>query len=349
MPANSVPGCIFSPSMNGEQQHAGTINRLTALWALCESGLGGWLFALKIPLTGFLVGGFAVLIISLICWYSKGSAKTLLSSLVLVLLVKATVSPHAPLPAYLAVSFQGVAGLALFRLIPHFRLATLLLGILAMLESAFQKLIVLTIIFGNALWEAINQLWKGIVKDFPIASGKGSWYVIGIYGGIYLLWGIVVGLWAGRLPRLLEEESGRLMDSYREHPALIAPTRKPERRRKNKWLPLVLILVAIMAVFLARDRIHTALYVLLRSVVVTAALYVVLLPLGRRLLQRWTRKAEAGKKKQLQDVLDYLPVLRGHIVPAWQFCAAQYKGLRRYRNFILLMILISLQPAPDAS
>lgn len=330
------------------QRHTAAVNRLTALWALSESGLGGWLFALKIPLTGILVGGFAVLVISLIAWYSKGSAKTMLSSLVLVLLVKASVSPHSPLPAYLAVSFQGLMGVLLFRVCSGFRLAALLLGILAMLESAFQKIITLTLIFGNALWDAVNQLWKGIVKDFSLsASSSGAWYVIGIYGTVYLVWGIIIGAWAGRLPVLLDRESQSLLHAYRQSPHQPAGTQPAGKRKRFKWLPLLLVLIAIVAVFLAQHRVQTALYVIIRSVAVTLALYVILVPLGSRLLRRWTRKAATGRQQQLREVMDFLPVLRSHVAPAWQFCRTQYSGLRKYRTFILLLIVLALQPDPD--
>ena len=40
--------------------------RLTALWALIEAGLGGLLHAFHLPFTGIILGGFAVLIISLL-------------------------------------------------------------------------------------------------------------------------------------------------------------------------------------------------------------------------------------------------------------------------------------------
>ena len=86
------------------------VNRLTALWALNESGLGGVLHAAKFPFTGIFVGGFAVILISLIARYSNYSFKAILKATAMVLMIKAAVSPHSPFPAYLAVSFQGLLG-----------------------------------------------------------------------------------------------------------------------------------------------------------------------------------------------------------------------------------------------
>ena len=42
------------------------IQRLTAVWAFCESGLGGILHAMQMPFTGLVVGGLAVIIICFI-------------------------------------------------------------------------------------------------------------------------------------------------------------------------------------------------------------------------------------------------------------------------------------------
>jgi len=66
--------------------------------------------ALKLPFTGFFVGGFAVLCIGLLAHISHKNAAVILRSTLLVVLVKAIVSPYSPPTAYLAVSFQGVIG-----------------------------------------------------------------------------------------------------------------------------------------------------------------------------------------------------------------------------------------------
>ena len=128
-------------------QNQKAILSLTALWGLVESGLGGFLFALRIPLTGFLVGGFAILIIILLASFSTEPSKQIIKSTILVLLIKGMVSPHAPITAYIAVGFQGFSGALFFFLVPKPWLAAVLLGFFAMAESAMQKILVLTIVF----------------------------------------------------------------------------------------------------------------------------------------------------------------------------------------------------------
>ena len=97
-------------SLNTEQRIL-AIHRLTALWAFAESGLGGVLHTAKVPFTGLVVGGFAIILITLIAHLSSKQYKIIVQSLVVVLMVKAAVSPHTPFPAYVAVSFQALLAL----------------------------------------------------------------------------------------------------------------------------------------------------------------------------------------------------------------------------------------------
>src|SRR4051812_36078262 len=129
-------------------KNTSSVQRLTALWALSESGLGGIMHAMKIPFTGFFLGGFAVVMISLVAHYTKNNMRQVLQATLLVMLVKVAVSPHSPWPAYIAVGFQGLAGALIYRMIPLYALAAPVFGFLALVESALQKFLLTTIIFG---------------------------------------------------------------------------------------------------------------------------------------------------------------------------------------------------------
>ena len=52
-----------------------SLQRLTALWAFSEAALGGLLHALHIPFSGVVLGGFAIMFISLIAYYSKNHSE----------------------------------------------------------------------------------------------------------------------------------------------------------------------------------------------------------------------------------------------------------------------------------
>jgi len=137
----------------GEQRKA-AIQRLTALWAFAESGLGGVLHALQVPFTGLIVGGMAIVLISLIAWFAQPKYRQVLQSTLIVLIVKAMVSPHTPPTAYLAVSFQGLLGFGLFSLFRVNLVSILLLAVISMLESAIQKLLVLDLFAGLSFLHA---------------------------------------------------------------------------------------------------------------------------------------------------------------------------------------------------
>ena len=143
-------------------QNLTAIQRLTALWAFSESGLGGILHAWQMPFTGLIVGGFAVIIISIIAHYSRSHYKEILKSAVIVLVVKIVVSPHTPFPAYVAVSFQAIIGYLLFRFAGLNLFSILVFSIMAMFESALQQLLIFILFFGKSLWSAGNDLVESL-------------------------------------------------------------------------------------------------------------------------------------------------------------------------------------------
>ena len=145
------------------QRNAKIIARLTALWALSEAGLGGVLHALQSPFTGFFVGGFAIVLVSLIAYFAEDKRKTIFRSLLVVLIIKLAVSPHSPPTSYLAVSFQALMAALIYSNLSLSKWSAMLLGVITLIESALQKLLVLTLIYGKSLWEAINSFSDYII------------------------------------------------------------------------------------------------------------------------------------------------------------------------------------------
>ena len=141
---------------NDQELNTGiSVLKITALWAFSESALGGILHTLSIPFRGIFISSSAVLFITLIALFSK-SKKGILKSTLIVLLIKALVSPYTPLTAYFAVTIQGLLGYILFFSNSFFKLSAFLLGLFTLLFSGMQKIIVLTLVFGNTLWKSLN-------------------------------------------------------------------------------------------------------------------------------------------------------------------------------------------------
>src|SRR5688572_2381352 len=82
-------------------------HRLIAVWALAEGTLGGILHGLHIPVTGLVVGSISVCCLALLARV-KQRRGDLLKATMLVLTIKAMLSPHSPPAAYLAVFSQGL-------------------------------------------------------------------------------------------------------------------------------------------------------------------------------------------------------------------------------------------------
>lgn len=334
-----------------QRVNALAIQRLTALWGLCECGLGGWLHALRIPLTGFLVGGFAVVIIGLIAHFSNNSFRHIIQSTILVLLIKAAVSPHSPWPAYVAVSFQGLMGAVLYFLIRNYTLASVLLCVITMLESGLQKLIMMTIVFGKSIWVALDSLFNGIVKSYNLPEMSFSFWLIAIYTLVYALWGLIVGLWSATLPKKIEQNTEtytqKLTLYTNDQPSIAGSKRKTKRWKKLAYL--LAILSFIVSVYLfgnISNGGNKAFYVILRTIAVLLLFFGIINPIIKWLIQRWIAGGNSKYKKQLQPLLELLPELRSYVKPAYSMAAVEYKGIRKYSKFLLILIILTLQPVP---
>ena len=161
------------------------VDRLIALWALSEAALGGVLHAFRIPLTGLLVNSTAVLLMVFIASFSPKKG-VILKATFIVIIVKGIVSPHTPLAAYIAVGFQGLMGELLLRSKKYLVISSLILGIITLLQSSLQKIVLLTFVFGNVLWESIDIFGNFVINQMsflPVVSEdiNFSYWMISIY------------------------------------------------------------------------------------------------------------------------------------------------------------------------
>ncbi len=334
------------PSQNYTTKHHSTIQRLTALWALSESGLGGMMFALKIPLTGFFVGGFAVIMLGLIAYLSNNSYKQIIQSTIIVLIVKAAVSPHSPPPAYLAVAFQGFIAALLFSKISSHKVAAILLGMISMAESAIQKILVLTVIFGKKLWEAIDALFAQISKEFSITVHKDySVWLIGTYVILYIIWGAIVGKWSSGIPKYINQQKADILKSYLEMHAeeLALKLQVRQNKKIKKIIGFVAILVFIISIFLLTGSgSKTVLFILARSIAALLLIYYVLKPVTLLLLKKWLSKRSGAQQKAAEEIISLLPHMKSYAGAAFTMAGNETNYLKRLRKFILCLITLSL-------
>lgn len=134
------------------------VQKLTALWVFLEGGIGGILHLLHLPVTGFVVGSFSIIINVLLAHYTQCNRKVMLQVLGIVLVAKFALSPYAPINAYIAVSFQGLLAIFIFPILGINRATIALYALLTMLENALQKPLVAYLVFGDALLIGLQNI-----------------------------------------------------------------------------------------------------------------------------------------------------------------------------------------------
>lgn len=316
------------------------------MWAFSESAFGGILHALTIPLRGIFINAAAVLFISLIALFSK-SSKEILKSTLIVILIKALVSPHSPLTAYFAVSIQGLVGYLLFLNKDFFRTSALLLGIITLFFSGIQKIVVLTILFGNNLWKSINIFVKQVANEF-LSLGfhpdiHYGFLLIGIYVFLHLIAGTIIGIYAGGLPKNLDEYSDKIKEidfgvSLSELP------KKIKKGKKKTWLmrPTGIIIISILLVLLIYSYFNPyksdiasvdILIMLVRSIVLTIIWYALLAPFVKNMFQKFISGKKSFYSEDIDEILNLFPHFKRIVGYTWNE-SQRLKGLKRIKYFL---------------
>lgn len=307
--------------------------RLTLLWAFAESGLGGLLHGLHVPVTGFVLGAFSIVIISLIARYSAHATRDILTSTFLVLAVKFSVSPHSPLPAYFALLFQGCSGALFFRLLGYNGFSLLVFSMIAMIESAIQKPLLATLIFGKEIWLAIDEYVNkllGLVTTHTFDNF--SVYFLSGYTILYAAWGLMVGIWAYKLPEKLAALSGaeQLVTGASALPVI------PKRKR---WFFMAMFIALLLLLALYVFEMPAPLLYIIRTTLIITAIYFLITPLLKYFLKRFTQQRHSF----VTDFYQALPALKVTLQQAYQFASAKEGFYKRWSAFLLCLLYLNLQ------
>lgn len=223
---------------NSREAEIGREVRLTALWALCEAGLGGIGGFLQAPFIPILTGALSVLAISMLIWSTDSRSAPLFRAWLVVLLVKFAVNPLASPMSYVGFTFQPLFCLFIYRFITDTRKAAVIAGLVCVLERAFFKKIMSLAGGGHGgdvdLWNlkssfstaAISdRMFSEIMADNPMLAG--AFYVALVGLGVY------TGVLAYRLPVGIRDEQAKLdaMDPQPNLEELAAPPPKKKRRK----------------------------------------------------------------------------------------------------------------------
>lgn len=336
------------------------VQRITALWAFSEAALGGILHVLKIPLTGLFIGSAAVIFISQIAVLAQSKSQ-ILKSTMLVILVKAVVTPFVPLNSFFAVTLQGMLGFIFFSTIPSKKVSAMLLGISALSFAAFQKLFMMTILFGNAFWESIDSFVSFITSQIPVLNlginTSASFIIILIYSSIHVIAGIIIGFHAGRFDLWIEKKSvqlrnGKFRQNLGEH--IFNKQRRGKRKRwwqRKSGIVLVSFMACVMMItyfspHLAKVKSVDVLFMLIRVIVFSLLWFNFISPLLVKWIMKFIEKKKFEHASEVNRITELFPRFNEIIEYCWLDSGSK-KGLARikffFSNSLAYLLLMDFQ------
>jgi hypothetical protein len=315
------------------------IQRLTALWAFAESGLGGMLHAFHIPVTGLVLGSISVICISMIARFSGTQTINILKSLVVVLIIKAVVSPQTPFPAYIAVGFQGLIGFIFYSVARMNFVSIVFVAVLSMLESALQKLLMVAMFFGGSLWVALDEMVQFIGRPLGLETSSGSLLIIGCYLFIYLTGGILTAMVAYKLVKQSFITEGGIV--YRTIPGEEIRTVK-KKRMKGMIIIAGLILLVFSGLYNGTGA--GIFRPLVWTVAVITGWYFVIVPWITTWLQKILMRSGNKYQAEALEIISFFPFIRQIVIHSWK--ATENKSMvSRLPAFLILLVtqLLSFQ------
>ncbi len=314
--------------------------KLTALWAVSESGLGGMLHAIKIPFSGIFLGSFAIIIITFIARSSDRKFSAIMRATILVVMIKAIVSPHSPPMAYVAVLFQGVLGALFYGVLGVNKVTAMAVGAIALLESAFQKILTLTVIFGMGLWESVQQFFEGMQERFQVEwISDLPWLFLLVYGAVYFVVGLFAGNFAVQLPHKVLENAKNLKDFDFNGPSEIDPQKRGKKKRI--WLIGGLLMFSVL-VFVFSGSQQQALYIVLRTLAAVIFFLFVFNPLFKYFMQKWVKKKKDEEQRALDAIIELMPTIKNNVGLAQQVAKLEKGFWKRSRSFLVNWLSLSL-------
>ncbi len=334
--------------INKEFYKANVTLRITALWAFSEAFMGGILHGLKVPFAGLVLAFVASLCITLIALGSNKKGEILKATL-LVIAVKFILSPHTPPMAYLAVLIQGAAGELLFLNRRALKPAAFVLTLFSLLYSAFQHLLILTVIFGKGFWQAIDIFLNKITQSFIKDAVHYSLYLILFYVGCYLIAGITGGLLNIKIIKSVQSgnQANALLHQLNNLPSStqdIFANKKSAKRKK--WftlifggLMLLLLIFSYLPFFNAGLPKSKIAELIIRAIIIILVWNYFITPLLRLQMQKWVSRYKQKNNNSLQQVIALLPGIKIILQQSWQLSQQPKKWLR-FKSFINNTVLL---------
>lgn len=335
--------------------------RLVTLWVISEGVAGGVIHGLHLPFSGMFLSGFAVLCICLIGYYqdekendqkSFGKLKlfrkgAILQATIIVCIFKMMLSPGTPPSAYFAVFFQGFMGQILFLSLKNFKLSCILLGFLALIESAVQRIIVLVLLYGVGFWNAVNEFITKLTNAKVITNYS---LILAIaYISIHGIFGIFIGIWAYKLVRKSQSwkrnRAEFLIEGLDEDKKFNIRSSTHKKRRVLRsvfiFIWLFLLFLFLQSLFKIGSPIlpsSKALQILLRSLLIFFTWYFLVSPIITGLIKKKLQNQKEKSKGEISRILLLLPSTENIFKKSWELSASMI-GLKRLGLFWKIVLM----------
>jgi hypothetical protein len=307
--------------------------RISALWAFSEAFLGGILHGFHVPFTGLVLSAFAAVCMCALAMKNFSPGKILHATL-LVMIVKLTLSPHTPFTAYFAVMLQGLFGELLFGVKTPYRIAAYLVAVFGLMQSAFQKLIVLTVLFGVEGWKALDEFLNSVLVSFGSTDTRYSQYIIMIYLLLHFIAGLAAGRFASLLPELPAMQQERETTPGLQHQAI---NKTKGKKSVVYWILFILFSIVIYKMY-ADESFLSAITskpakLIFRSTVIIVFWYFFLSPILMSVLKKWLLNKKSAFASEVENILLLLPEMKSMVLYAWMI-SAKHHGFKRISYFI---------------
>jgi len=318
--------------------------RLIALWVICEAFAGGIMHGIKLPFSGLIVSSLAITCIILIAYYVP-TASAIIKATVIVAVFKLMLSPHSPPTAYIAVFFQGLMGQLLLRNKRTFNAGAIILAVLALVESAIQRILVLVIVYGNNLWKAINEFLQKLTHEQTTTNY--SFMIAASYILLHAVTGVFVGIYAARLARRSEQwkltAPSLLFDKNNIKFETIF--QRSKKRKKLKWV-FVFIWIALLVLYIQSiiQPAHPLLPkgiimdMLLRSALIILSWWLVVAPLVMLLIKKILHAQRQKNRSDINEVMLLVPQTK-YIFKQSLRLSENEKGFARLKLFLKILLV----------
>jgi hypothetical protein len=315
--------------------------RLIALWIFCEAVLGGIIHGLKLPVSGLIVGSCSVICICLIGRYVS-IRHAILKATIIVAIFKMMLSPHAPPTAYVAVFFQGAIGQAFLRYGKFYKISCIVFGAIALAESALQRILVMTIVFGNDIWKVINETITKLTGQNAVTN-----YSL-VFGIVYLAAHIVVGISVGLFAFRLATQKPELSSEYRITGNFSNTTSLASKKKKIRigffiiWLLLVILfLQSEFSIGTPVLPSQLVIQLIFRSILIVLTWYFLVSPLLLYFTRKWLQRLKEKQAADIQAIALLIPATENMIYRSWQL-SAEKKGFQRIKTCCKIILMNTL-------